>query len=590
MNLMDLMGVQAAQAGGGLGSLPQATRTGLLLYGLGDVFKGGGGTNAITMGSAFLGNQEADKKKREEQEARAQAGSLLSGMFGGGPTGQTAGGFNPSAPISMPTEADMIGSEAMATLGTSTFKPGDRESFVKAMMPHAMRVSEKTGLDPRLVIAQAAQETGWGKSAPNNNFFGIKSHGREGGARLSTQENMNGQNVTIQDSFRQYGDIGQSADDYAAFLQQNPRYKEMLSAQGLDAQVDALGRSGYATDPNYAQSVGSIARSIGGQDTRTAQAGGTQTDAIDPARAIAILNSPYVDSAVKGVIADRLKKQMEGGAASGKDRFMNVDGVLYDVTGPQPVPVTERQAATSAAQQQVDRIKQAYGVDDRTAVGIADGVLRVSRDPFTDQIQVTNLATNEVFSPSLAGQGQQQAGQATPAQAADGGELTFGQPYQGASQAFGLGGMARRGANVVSDFVAGQPVFPETAQTQQDFAVLREDLTQDIQSAYGQKVPSWALQAIRDLTPAAGSIEGAGAAQAKLTALGRKLEQELQSVEGSLQGGRARVMSREAMAEAQSQASGLRKALGKVQSAMQGFQPPEIQLRPEVEDRLKAYQ
>ncbi|WP_408592032.1 glycoside hydrolase family 73 protein [Paracoccus marcusii] len=139
---------------------------------------------------------------------------------------------------------------------------GDRDSFIAAMMPHAQRVAERTGLDPRLVIAQAAQETGWGRSAPGNNYFGIKSHGKPGGNTMATNEVFNGQTVRINDSFRGYRDMGESADGYAEFLRTNPRYKAMLSAGDLDGQLSALGQSGYATDLNYASSVGSIARSI----------------------------------------------------------------------------------------------------------------------------------------------------------------------------------------------------------------------------------------------------------------------------------------------------------------------------------------
>lgn len=139
---------------------------------------------------------------------------------------------------------------------------GDKDAFIKAMMPHAMRVAKATGLDPRLVIAQSALETGWGKSAPNNNFFGIKSHGRAGGANMATTEYVDGKPVTITDSFRGYADMGESADDYASFLKTNPRYKDLLSAKDLDAQLAALGKSGYATDPNYSRTVGMIARGI----------------------------------------------------------------------------------------------------------------------------------------------------------------------------------------------------------------------------------------------------------------------------------------------------------------------------------------
>jgi len=276
MNLMDLMGLQAAQQGGGLQNLPMGQRAGLAMFGIGDILRGGSGTGAITMGSAFLGNQqerEKEEQARKAQEAADAQWGSLSGMLSGGQ--RYGGGTPPFNPVKTPTEPQVIGAETRAALGFPNYTPGDKESFVTAMWPHAQRVASETGLDPRLVIAQAAQETGWGKNAPNNNFFGIKSHDRSDGARLSTKEHVNGQDVTIQDSFRTYGGMGESAADYAQFLKENPRYRSMLSSPDLDGQVAALGQSGYATDPNYASSVGSIARSIGAPDTRTAQAGAT---------------------------------------------------------------------------------------------------------------------------------------------------------------------------------------------------------------------------------------------------------------------------------------------------------------------------
>lgn len=138
----------------------------------------------------------------------------------------------------------------------------DRDQFISMMMPYAMQASQQTGLDPRLIIAQSALETGWGQSAPGMNYFGIKSHGRSGGQSLPTTEVYNGQPVGIIDSFRTYSDPGESFSDYVNFLQTNPRYQPLLEAEGLDAQLAALGASGYATDPQYESKLRSIARGI----------------------------------------------------------------------------------------------------------------------------------------------------------------------------------------------------------------------------------------------------------------------------------------------------------------------------------------
>lgn len=137
-----------------------------------------------------------------------------------------------------------------------------KEQFVEMLWPAAQKASEMTGIDPRIIIAQAAQETGWGRSAPGNNYFGIKSHGKGGGQNFTTHEVINGKRVKIRDNFRQYEDPADSVMGYAEFMLENPRYKPLREADGLDAQLQALGASGYATDPNYARSVGSIARNL----------------------------------------------------------------------------------------------------------------------------------------------------------------------------------------------------------------------------------------------------------------------------------------------------------------------------------------
>jgi len=131
--------------------------------------------------------------------------------------------------------------------------------FFAQMMPYAQNVSARTGLDPRLVLAQAALETGYGRSAPNNNFFGIKSHGRSGGSSLQTQEFEDGRMVSKAQSFRGYETPEQSFNDYADFITSNPRYRPVLEAGDLEGQIRAMGASGYATDPNYTSKLAKIA-------------------------------------------------------------------------------------------------------------------------------------------------------------------------------------------------------------------------------------------------------------------------------------------------------------------------------------------
>jgi len=135
------------------------------------------------------------------------------------------------------------------------------EAFVASIAPTAKAVAEELGIDPRIVIAQAALETGWGTSVKGNNLFGIKSHGKQDGLMVQTHEVVDGKRINVRDSFRQYDSFDDSIADYGSFLQQNKRYKPILQAATLQEQVEALGKSGYATDPEYADKVMAIAKS-----------------------------------------------------------------------------------------------------------------------------------------------------------------------------------------------------------------------------------------------------------------------------------------------------------------------------------------
>jgi flagellar rod assembly protein/muramidase FlgJ len=144
---------------------------------------------------------------------------------------------------------------------TDAVPSGSPEAFVASIAPTAKAVSEELGIDPRIVIAQAALETGWGTSVKGNNLFGIKSHGKKDGLMVQTHKVVDGKRIKVRDSFRQYDSYDESIADYASFLQQNKRYQPMLEAATLREQVEALGKSGYATDPKYADKVMAIAKS-----------------------------------------------------------------------------------------------------------------------------------------------------------------------------------------------------------------------------------------------------------------------------------------------------------------------------------------
>lgn len=147
------------------------------------------------------------------------------------------------------------------------------QEFVATMLPMAESAAKKIGVDPNYLVAQAALETGWGKSiirqgdgSSSHNLFGIKSHGSWQGesAKVLTTEYRQGQAVKESASFRSYDSYQQSFEDFVSFLQSNGRYEKALSAtiQGGDQFARELQKAGYATDPNYARKISQIARKL----------------------------------------------------------------------------------------------------------------------------------------------------------------------------------------------------------------------------------------------------------------------------------------------------------------------------------------
>ncbi len=139
-----------------------------------------------------------------------------------------------------------------------------KDEFLAAMTPVAKEVADELGVSHKIILAQAALESGWGAKAKNNAFFGIKSHGKAGGQTFTTHEEINGKRVKVTDSFRQYDTPQDSVRGYAKFLKSNPRYRYFLAAgqDNEDAQLMALQESGYATDSNYAQKLKAIMKGL----------------------------------------------------------------------------------------------------------------------------------------------------------------------------------------------------------------------------------------------------------------------------------------------------------------------------------------
>jgi flagellum-specific peptidoglycan hydrolase FlgJ len=139
----------------------------------------------------------------------------------------------------------------------------DKAAFIAAITPAAEAAAAKLNIDPKIIIAQSALETGWGKSVKGNSYFGIKAHGSDKTVEFDThEEDAAGLMRKQKDSFRAYDNLDASVAGYADFIANNPRYKPMLEAETTEEQITALGESGYATDSKYGDKIRSIVKGL----------------------------------------------------------------------------------------------------------------------------------------------------------------------------------------------------------------------------------------------------------------------------------------------------------------------------------------
>jgi len=178
---------------------------------------------------------------------------------------------------STPSAAGNAGKKGALPLGASdasdkTSSVSSPEDFINEIWPCAQEAGEQLGIDPRHLVAQAALETGWGKSLPcdaqgntSYNLFGIKAGQSWDGdsVTVKTLEFEGGVPMPKQAKFRTYGSAQESFKDYVALLRDNPRYAGALNT-GSDAKAfaSALQRGGYATDPAYAQKIAAISQNL----------------------------------------------------------------------------------------------------------------------------------------------------------------------------------------------------------------------------------------------------------------------------------------------------------------------------------------
>jgi len=161
--------------------------------------------------------------------------------------------------------------QASAGISSAAVMVQTPAQFINHVMPSIRRAAASLGVNPKGLLAQAALETGWGRRMPRNadgssslNLFGVKAGDEWAGARATadTVEFSNGVATPRRSVFRSYGSIEESVSDFADLLKNSPRYRQAI-ASGAHPQdyIDGIGKSGYATDPDYANKLNQILNS-----------------------------------------------------------------------------------------------------------------------------------------------------------------------------------------------------------------------------------------------------------------------------------------------------------------------------------------
>lgn len=132
-----------------------------------------------------------------------------------------------------------------------------RKEFIEKLAPYAIEDYKRTGILASLTLAQGCIESANGNSGLTlsaNNLFGIKADNSWKGAYVTmrtAEYRTNGEKYYIDARFRKYDTWYGSVADHSLFLLRYARYNKTCSAKDYKTACYEIGKSGYATDPNY---------------------------------------------------------------------------------------------------------------------------------------------------------------------------------------------------------------------------------------------------------------------------------------------------------------------------------------------------
>ncbi len=141
-----------------------------------------------------------------------------------------------------------------------------KKDFVLSVFPKAIEYERKTGIPAEIIFGQMCVESNYGAATivdkyngkNANNYFGYKGKGPAGSVISDTTEYINSKRVKIEAEFKAYNSIDESLDDYTSLLSR--KYSKFISSGSPEDWASALDNGGYATAPNYGETILDVAR------------------------------------------------------------------------------------------------------------------------------------------------------------------------------------------------------------------------------------------------------------------------------------------------------------------------------------------
>ena len=164
-----------------------------------------------------------------------------------------------------------------ARIQSTSFKTMTPAQFIAVMGPICREDYKNTGILASVSLAQAINESGWGKTAlcqASNNMFGMKCSlsgntwagsvwDQKSYVAIKTTEEYGGKKVKIIAKFRKYPDVATSVADHSAYLRnarngEGYRYAGIASTTSYVKQLNIIKKGGYCTWSSYVSELTSL--------------------------------------------------------------------------------------------------------------------------------------------------------------------------------------------------------------------------------------------------------------------------------------------------------------------------------------------